>query len=69
MSAGILPRTLMSFRYLERRFQLHEEDRTEKDQRERDVSPIECPDWKVVPGADSSSATTFTILHGVQPDR
>ena len=60
--AGNLPRTFMSFRNLERGTQLHEEERTERDLREQNVSPNVCPERVEVPETDTSPVKTLAIL-------
>ena len=40
--AGDSPRTVITFRNLERRTRFHERGKTERDQREQDVSPLLC---------------------------
>ena len=67
--AGNLLRIFISFRNLERRNQLQEEEQTKRNQRKQDFPPIVCPNRIEVPETCTSPEKTLAVLQGTNASK
>ena len=63
---GNLPSIFLSFRNLQRKTQLHEEEPTGSNQEAPIISPDVCPNTAEISETDTSPAKTITVIQGVR---